>query len=575
MTLTSDEQPERKSSDHNMVVMTGVTETGTQSASVGSARSMDIVAALETTGHVVRVMSNGLIVGVCLHGMRDTRSVAVDIAYVLDLRDPTTNRTGLAVQSAVLSVVNRGVDALLHDVGLSVRVRRVRTIRGSVMLPVIGSRRSGRESMICVTRTAYVVYDGVRPSRDFSWFTKNERIVEASEFALIRRSDIRTNLNAIEHAVDREKWNYLVRSTSGWYGLIALTLSVLLLSKSIVPVMYSEGEFLVTAAVGIVSFIIGLQLVRVASRTFTQFIDRLRIETVRLDSLGDTNRLLAASKQNEQMFRLVTELNFLVSSLAADAASALVEGDLSRSVRSLSSVIDECVRVSPSIDSLPTMRSADEGLRRFMGLFRSLGAIASDEEEAALALAYVVLSGQSGHTLSEADVLRHMTTMNFVLYKAGLLNPSTKDTIDDMLNRYAAGLVVSTLTHSSEKRSAEMMTEATSSVHLTDAPAVSGGSLPSSDSDTPSSKEEMELIHDLSSSGDSDSQMISSGAGGSDSIAVVGRSEDMPETVEDVAGGAQEVISRHRAVRSRESSERRITRQDSARAGGEVESVGT
>ncbi len=597
MTLTSDEPSESSMSKH-MTDMSYEKEANAHSSQGSPVRSMDIVAALEATGHIVRIMSNGLIVGVSLRGVKNTRSVAVDIAYVLDLRDPSTNRTGLAIQSAVLSVINRGVDVLLQDIGLeTVRMRHVRTIRGSITLPVVGSRKSYHESMIRATRTAYVVYEGVRPSRDFSWLTKNERIVEVSEFALVRKSDMRANLNAIENTIDRAKWNYLVQSTKGWYGIVGIVLGVILLLAAMRVAVVFGGDISIPVIVGVASLLAGINLVRTASKRALQFIDSLRLEDVRLNSLGDTTRLLSSSKQNERMFRLVTELNFIVSSLAADATSALVEGDITRAIRSASSIIDECVRVSPTIDNSLAMESADEGLKRFMGLFRSLDALSSDDEEASLALAYVGLSGNSGSTLSAADLLRHMTALNFALYQSGLLNPSTKDTIDDMLNRFAANLVVSTLSPGADTTT--ISPESATSPHVVDIPVTPAGTtLVSRTSEC--SIEELELIHDLSSA---DTALVSRTSecsieelelihdlSSADTTIKHPTAQDSPTTSseslaksseaaivsEDVAvGGAQMVLSRRKRAALTEVSKRLSTQQDSEKTGGEVESIGT
>jgi hypothetical protein len=80
------------------------------------------------------------------------------------------------------------------------------------------------------------------------------------------------------------------------------------------------------------------------------------------------------------------------------------------------------------------MRSTDVGLRKFLGLFEDLGGV---EEEEALALAYVGLTGHLTKAITFTEAVEHLTQLNNALYHIGALRPDIKESIDDHLNNRA------------------------------------------------------------------------------------------------------------------------------------------
>jgi hypothetical protein len=126
----------------------------------------------------------------------------------------------------------------------------------------------------------------------------------------------------------------------------------------------------------------------------------------------------------------------VVSPLIAAAGRSLEEGDVDAAVNAACSVLDECVRLAPieSSSNSVIMRSSDDGLRKFLGLFEELGGI---EEEESLALAYVGLTSHVTKGIEFNEAVTHLTDLNNALYHVGALRPDIKESIDDHLNRRA------------------------------------------------------------------------------------------------------------------------------------------
>ncbi|NWF95609.1 MAG: hypothetical protein HXY34_05670 [Candidatus Thorarchaeota archaeon] len=404
-------------------------ESGTDS------KGEDIVLALESTGHKAVALPNGLVIGVSLKGIKNTRTVLADVVYVLDTRNRAMDRANLAIQSAVLSTVNRELDSVLRDVcNRELRYRKMRTVRGSITIPVLPFDSGRGFSAVRETRTTYAVYSGVRPSRDLTWFTPAGHIVDASEFAFIRRSDMRAHISDAESTISAEKWEYLRKSTRGWYGLLALLFSVAAGVGVLNALMTNASTLLLPAVTLILSGLASALYLRTGLSSARRFADALRVEDERVCRLAEGQLVQRALAENERLFRLVTELNFVVSSLAAEAASAFSEGDTLTAIARAAAVIDECVRLSPQRDTSIDM---DAGLSAFLGLFHALGALA-EEDEKRLALAYVALSRGDDKKVSPEHLLEYLTVLNHALYRSGLLSPTAKDSIDELLNRKAA-----------------------------------------------------------------------------------------------------------------------------------------
>jgi hypothetical protein len=155
-----------------------------------------------------------------------------------------------------------------------------------------------------------------------------------------------------------------------------------------------------------------------------------------LDRIGDAERISQSIISNEDKLILIGDLNFVVSPLIASAGRSLEEGNVEAAVSSACTVLDECVRLAPIETSTNSsfMQSADEGLRKFLGLFEDLGGV---EEEEALALAYVGLTGHITKPIDFDEAVVHLAELNNALYHVGALRPDIKDGIDSHLNKRA------------------------------------------------------------------------------------------------------------------------------------------
>jgi hypothetical protein len=114
----------------------------------------------------------------------------------------------------------------------------------------------------------------------------------------------------------------------------------------------------------------------------------------------------------------------------ASVAGSIGIGDYEDAVATAGLVLDECVRYSQS----STITMGDEGLSKFISLFHSLGL---EVDEAELSLCYVGLSNHISSPLNDDEVLMHSTTLTNTLYNSGVLRPSVKDRIDDLMNARA------------------------------------------------------------------------------------------------------------------------------------------
>ena len=395
----------------------------------------DIDAALKLTGHFTSKYPNGLTLGVRLEAVPGTKGVHVDIVFVLDLRKAEFGKGGLAMRAAVLETVNRDLEKVLSDVDLVgfLREHNVLTPFGRVRLPLMRGMKSGSLSLMHETRTVYVITENAKASADLTWLTETGRIVTADQFALIRQSDARSKLPDLKKSVESSKWNLLETGVArGWFGVLSLLALAIGLSSLIAVILAGSGSLLIPIIASAAAGIVGGWLLSSSRSSISSFVETLTREKEQLRAVGDASRITKSIEENEEKLQLIGHVNFVISPLVAEAATAMKNSNLEKTVNISCTVLDECVRLSPAEASSKSLLMGDSGLRKFIGLFEHLG---GNVEEEKLALGYVGLTGHLLRPINFGEAVSHLTELVNALYNIGALRPDIKEGIDDHLNQ--------------------------------------------------------------------------------------------------------------------------------------------
>ena len=394
----------------------------------------DIVTSLELTGHITSRYPNGLTLGVRMEAIPNTRGVHVDIVFVLDLREAAFGKGGLAMRAAVLETVNRDLDRVLDDIGLSECVQEhvVLTPFGKVRLQLMSGMAKGSLSLMHETRTIYVITENAKPTADLTWLTDSGRIVTVDQFALIRQSDARSRLPELKKNVKDSKWTLLEKGIAqGWFGILALLALIVGITSLITVILADSGSLLLPMIICAASGTISGWLLHSSRSSVESFMESIITERDSLKEIGDSTRILNSIQENEERLHLIGDLNFVVSPLIAATNTALEKNDVNTTVNFACSVLDECVRLSPVDSNSKTLLMGDAGLRKFIGLFEYLG---GNIEEEKLSLSYVGLTGHLTRPIGFGEAVAHLTELVNALYDIGALRPDIKDSIDDHLN---------------------------------------------------------------------------------------------------------------------------------------------
>ncbi len=394
----------------------------------------DIETALELTEHFTSRYPNGLTLGVRLEAVPETKGVHVDIVFVLDLRKAEFGKGGLAMRAAVLETVNRDLERVLSDVGLVgfLSEQSVLTPFGRVRLPLLRGMKNDSLSLMHETRTVYVITKSAKPSADLTWLTETGRIVTADQFALIRQSDARSKLPDLKKSVEGSKWNLLETGISrGWFGVLSLLALAIGLSSLIAVILAGSGSLLIPVIASAAAGVVGGWLLSSSRNSISSFVETLTREKEQLRTVGDASRITKSIEENEEKLQLIGHVNFVISPLVAEAAAAMKNSNLEKTVNISCTVLDECVRLSPTEASSKSLLMGDSGLRKFIGLFEYLG---GNVEEEKLALGYVGLTGHLLRPINFGEAVSHLTELVNALYNIGALRPDIKEGIDDHLN---------------------------------------------------------------------------------------------------------------------------------------------
>lgn len=407
-------------------------------AKESSKDSYDVLNILQTTGHRTREYPNGIVLAVRTEGIPDTVGVHIDIVYVVDLRTARFGRGGLAMRSAVLETLRRSPEKALADVGIGSRMGEKQATLPWKKLSITTLQSESRSSWSVTypTKTVYVIVEAARPTRDLSWLTDESRALTIEEFAIARRSDIRSQLPEIGNALHSGKWKHLEKGVErAWISFLSSIMTVLGIALSLLS--SQSGQIPLTpVAVVILSGLLAV-ISAYSARQSVEDYERIRtVEENVFSKIGDNARLEKSSKANEDKLKLLIDLNFVVSPLMASAAEKLETRDIDSAVGIACSVIDECVRNSPDLESVDesNLLGSDSGLNKFLGLFSEL---AVEAELETLALAYVGLSQHAAEPIHANEAANHISSLNNALYDAGILRPEVKDRVDDLLNQWA------------------------------------------------------------------------------------------------------------------------------------------
>jgi hypothetical protein len=397
----------------------------------------EIVAILEATGHNVCSYPNGIATGVRLEAIPNTRGVHVEVTHVVDLRTTGFGSSGLAIRAALLESVNRDLESVLSDVGLGTRVERrvIRTPMRAITIHLLRSKKGDSASLIHSTRTVYVVTRNPKPSLDLTWLTEPGRVLSTEEFRLACRNDAGFLLPELESAVVGTKWNALERGLRrGWFGVLALAAAIIAGAMALSSFIVVSSLLTLYLIGTLVAAPVSAWLFLSSRQELTSFQKRLSEEEENLGFLGDGGRISQSILLNEDKLRLLGDISFVVTPLMATMGNALDSGDVNRAAEISSSILDECVRLSPTSPELSRNApiSSDPNLIRFLSFFRSLGAKVDEE---ALALSYVALAGHGNRPLQFPELAQHVGLLNNTLYEVGVLRPDIKEAVDGRLNR--------------------------------------------------------------------------------------------------------------------------------------------
>ncbi len=393
----------------------------------------DIVKVFHSIKHKTAVYENGLVLGVHTSGIPGRRGVHLGLAYVVDMRRALFGKTTIAMQSALLETLNRDIESVLRDVDLDEHLIEVSklTTRGRVEFKMLRANPNHAGSLIHVTKTVYVIVNEVRPSIDLTWLTEPSRILNAEDFLLARRSDMRSFLSEMQTRVLLEKWDKFNESMKeGWFGLLALSFSIIGLVSLIGAALLNSTSQAIPLVALSVGALAGSWLMRKSRMNMSGFYEMLELERAKTNKVGDGHRLDQSISLNASKLQLQRDLGFIVSPLMAAVAGSIGIGDYEGAVTSSCLVLDECVRYSQT----DSESMGDEGLSKFIGLFNNLEV---EVDEAELSLSYVALSNHISSSLTEDEIIAHSTALANALYHSGILKPSVKSRIDDLMNSRA------------------------------------------------------------------------------------------------------------------------------------------
>ncbi len=409
-------------------------DKGTNSSDAEKTESeADVVGILKATDHYTCTYPNGIILGVHVDGIPSRRGVHVELAYVLDLRRAAFGKATLAMQAAVLETLNRDLQSVLRDVEMSQKLIEVSklTSKGRMRLSMLQPNSKHPGSLVYATRTVYVINDEARPSSDLSWLTESSRVLRVEDLLLARRSDMRSFLSEMQNRVSIDKWRVLGESIrKGWLGMLAIIFGVICSIALAMDVFTNTAVPYIPILAAAIGCLGGCYLLCISRTRLAEFNELLETEKGKVNRVGDGYRIDESTTRNEDNLRLQRDISFIVSPMMASVAGAIGIGDYDGAVASACTVLDECVRFSRlSVDSI-----GDEGLEKFVSLFIGIW---GEIDEDALALAYVGLSNHLASPLSPDEILRHCTVLANALYDVGVLKPSVKDRIDDLMNQRA------------------------------------------------------------------------------------------------------------------------------------------
>ncbi|MHA2424426.1 MAG: hypothetical protein ACXAEF_06540, partial [Candidatus Thorarchaeota archaeon] len=256
---------------------------------VKKTKEYDIIKALESMGHRTSIYPNGLVLGVLTEGVPGRRGVHVDLAYVLDLRRASFGSATIAMQSALLETLNRDLSVVLRDVDLDGQLFEISklTTKGRMHLQMLRANSAHPGSLIHVTRTVYVITSDGRPSVDLSWLTESSRILNADDFLLARKSDMRAFLSEMQNRVLSDKWKTFNESMKqGWFSVLALSFCALGAASLLGVVLMGLSSFLLPLAAASGGGASGTWMLRNSRKKLDEFLEMLELDSNKTNTIG-------------------------------------------------------------------------------------------------------------------------------------------------------------------------------------------------------------------------------------------------------------------------------------------------
>ncbi len=392
--------------------------------------SSDICGALHDSGHHVHTYSNGVTVGALLSAVRGARSVLIDLAFVVDWRSWPIKRDGIALKAALLDTMNKPLEEILDDIGLSDQINTAQkyTPKGRIEMTTLSAREGHSGSHILETRSVYIVTNGPKPSIDLNWLTASERCVPFNQFAMARKSDSRAFVNAAQSRVKNEIWDSYEKGYEfGIFGTLLSIFALVSLISGIYVLTTGIGTFWVPIACASAGGFISLLIFYISRRQLDAFLSTLNQQNRDVAKIGDYSRLKTSAEEYQDILARLREMSFIVSPLMASLGGSMEVGDVDSAISAASTIIDECVRFSTG----KVADTGDEGLSLFLNSFQSLN---KDADIDALSVCYVGVTNHLTNPVSMEEMLSYGTTLLNELHNIGVIPPEIRAKIDDRLN---------------------------------------------------------------------------------------------------------------------------------------------
>jgi hypothetical protein len=428
---TTDSKEEVPISEKNPVEKDSVGKSTTSESRAELEERYDIVEVLQQANHITKTYANGITLGIRFNPISEARTVHADMVYVLDWRRAMFPRNSTAMKSAILDIIDRDTEDVFRDFGLQDRLAVMirKTTKGAVSLRVLKQERGEKKSFLHETRSVYVVTRDTAPPVDLSWLTDPGRVVDADNFLLARKSDIRSVTPEIEKRIESQKWDILQSGLEfSWAGLLSALFTVISAGTTIYAYLTHVSSIwfsFIATILGLAACLGSIVLARKRVSEFNEIMTRERDDIARV---GDDHRIQKTKLNNQNILDTLRTMRFVISPLMGRMIGALNVGDFEGAYLAAETVLDEVVRLSPYEEM---EKKPDSGLNKFLTLFQYLD---PEYDEASLSMVYVAFSDPKSDIVESEHILDHTSVLLEALYRSGIIPPESKAQMDEMLS---------------------------------------------------------------------------------------------------------------------------------------------